>query len=115
MKHKMMLSVGSLPYKTQHTISSLIPHEEKEFLDKFRIPDKKSFSPSFALKTNLLFDLAFAPNIELELPFGKSNRWSLNVEWIFPWWLIDNDKFCFQRNADDASSSLGQRLRTGYP
>lgn len=95
-KHKMMLSVGSLPYKTQHTISSLVPHEEKEFLDKFRIPDKKSFSPSFALKTNLLFDLALAPNIELELPFGKSNRWSLNVEWIFPWWLIDNDKFCFQ-------------------
>lgn len=52
--------------------------------------------PLFALKTNLLFDLALAPNIELELPLGRRNRWSLNAEWMFPWWLIDNDKYCFQ-------------------
>ena len=30
-----------------------------------------------ALKNNLLYDLALAPNIEVELPLGK--RWSLNV------------------------------------
>lgn len=50
----------------------------------------------FALKTNLLFDLAMAPNIELELPLGRHNRWSLNAEWLFPWWLIDHDKYCLQ-------------------
>ncbi|WP_394369748.1 DUF3575 domain-containing protein, partial [Bacteroides propionicigenes] len=33
--------------------------------------------PLFALKTNLLFDAALMPNIELELPIGK--RWSLNA------------------------------------
>ena len=32
-----------------------------------------------ALKNNLLYDLALAPNIEVELPLGK--RWSLNVEY----------------------------------
>ena len=53
-----------------------------------------SVRPLFALKTNLLFDLALAPNIDLELPLG--HRWSLNAEWIFPWWLIDNDKYCLQ-------------------
>ena len=50
--------------------------------------------PLFAVKTNLLFDLAMAPNIELELPIGK--RWSLAAEWMFPWWLFEDDKYCFQ-------------------
>ena len=56
----------------------------------------RSFRPLFALKTNLLFDLAMVPNIELELPLGRHNRWSLNAEWLFPWWLIDHDKYCLQ-------------------
>lgn len=50
--------------------------------------------PLFAVKTNLLFDLAMAPNIEIEVPIG--NRWSVNAEWMFPWWMFDNDKYCFQ-------------------
>ena len=48
----------------------------------------------FALKTNLLFDAALMPNIELEIPLGR--RWSLNTEYIFPWWLIDGDRYCLQ-------------------
>lgn len=52
------------------------------------------FRPAFALKTNLLFDLATAPNIEFEFLLG--NRWSVNAEWIFPWWLYDNNKYCLQ-------------------
>ncbi len=59
----------------------------------------KTLQPSprrtlFALKTNLLFDAALMPNIELEIPLGR--RWSLNTEYIFPWWLIDGDKYCLQ-------------------
>ena len=50
--------------------------------------------PFIALKTNLLFDFALMPNIEVELPFG--NRWSLNGELMFPWWLFDGDKYCHQ-------------------
>ncbi|WP_294562624.1 DUF3575 domain-containing protein [uncultured Bacteroides sp.] len=50
--------------------------------------------PLFALKTNLLFDAALMPNIEIEVPIG--NRWSVNGEYMFPWWLFDNDKYCMQ-------------------
>ncbi|MCD7923333.1 MAG: DUF3575 domain-containing protein [Bacteroides sp.] len=50
--------------------------------------------PYLALKTNLLFDAALMPNIELEVPIGK--RWSVNGEYIFPWWLIDGDKYALQ-------------------
>lgn len=50
--------------------------------------------PFIALKTNLLFDLALMPNIEAEIPIG--NRWSVNGELMFPWWLFDGDKYCLQ-------------------
>ncbi len=40
--------------------------------------------PLFALKTNLLFDVATLLNVELEVPIG--DRWSVAGEWIFPWW-----------------------------
>ncbi len=52
--------------------------------------------PAVAIKTNLLFDAALMPNIEVEIPIGNGNRWSVNGEWIFPWWLFDNDKYCMQ-------------------
>lgn len=50
--------------------------------------------PFLALKTNMLFDIALIPNIEVEVPVGKC--WSLNGELMFPWWLFDNDKYCMQ-------------------
>ena len=40
--------------------------------------------PLLAVKSNLLFDLASALNVELEVPMGK--RWSVAGEWMFPWW-----------------------------
>lgn len=54
----------------------------------------RSAKPLFALKTNLLFDAALMPNIELEVPIGK--RWSVNGEYTFPWWLFDGDKYSLQ-------------------
>lgn len=50
--------------------------------------------PLLALKTNLLFDIALMPNIEVEVPI--KNRWSLNGELMFPWWLFSGDKYCLQ-------------------
>lgn len=47
-----------------------------------------------ALKNNLLYDLALAPNIEVELPMGQ--RWSLNVEYKCPWWSNSQHGFCYQ-------------------
>ena len=48
----------------------------------------------FALKTNLLFDVATAVNFELELPI--EDRISLAGEYIFPWWLLNEKQYCLQ-------------------
>lgn len=48
----------------------------------------------FALKTNLLFDVTLMPNVEIEVPIGK--RWSVNGEYMCPWWLFDGDKYSLQ-------------------
>ena len=50
--------------------------------------------PLFALKTNLLFDLATVLNLELEVPLGR--RWSVAVEGMFPWWLWDSKQYRLQ-------------------
>lgn len=46
------------------------------------------------LKTNLLFDLALTPNLELEIALGK--RWSFAMEYMYTNWLKDDDTFCWQ-------------------
>jgi outer membrane protein OmpA-like peptidoglycan-associated protein len=50
--------------------------------------------PLFAIKTNLLFDLATVINVEAEVPIGR--RWSVAGEWIFPWWLWESDQIAVQ-------------------
>ncbi|MFR9653599.1 MAG: DUF3575 domain-containing protein [Rikenellaceae bacterium] len=58
-------------------------------------PERESRSPlRFALKTNLLYDLAMMPNIELEIPF--KSRWSIAGEWICPWWVSKNNGYALQ-------------------
>ncbi|MEG1564222.1 MAG: DUF3575 domain-containing protein [Bacteroides sp.] len=46
--------------------------------------DSLQTRPLFAIKSNLLYDIATALNVEIEVPVGK--RWSLAGELIFPWW-----------------------------
>ena len=41
--------------------------------------------PFLALKTNLLFDAALTPNVEIEIPIGWT-RWSVMAEWWTPWY-----------------------------
>ena len=50
--------------------------------------------PLFALKTNLLFDVASVLNVEVEIPLGK--RWSIAGEYIFPWWLNEDKQRALQ-------------------
>ena len=50
--------------------------------------------PLFAVKTNLLFDIATAVNLEVEIPLGK--RWSLLGEYVNPWWLIEDRQYALQ-------------------
>ncbi len=51
--------------------------------------------PLFALKTNLLYDLAATPNVELEVPIGKG-RFSIMGEYTCPWWTTRNNANCWQ-------------------
>lgn len=62
-------------------------------------PEKrKRLGPSHkvmvALKNNMIYDLALAPNVEVEFSTGK--RWSLNTEYKCPWWLNSRNGFCYQ-------------------
>ncbi|MFI3269299.1 MAG: DUF3575 domain-containing protein [Rikenellaceae bacterium] len=53
------------------------------------LPSGKNLDdPIIAVKSNLLFDAASLINFELELPIG--NRYSVAVEWLFPWWRWGN-------------------------
>lgn len=50
-------------------------------------------SLTFALKTNMLYDVATALNCEVEIPIGR--HFSVMVEDVFPWWEKGN-KYCMQ-------------------
>ena len=75
----------------ESTISSSVQHlaEEKKELALKEEPQVGAVSrqkPLFALKTNLLYDVASLVNLGLEVPLG--NRFSLCAEAVFPWWKI---------------------------
>jgi hypothetical protein len=65
--------------------------------------------PLFAFKTNLLFDAGTAINFEMEIPMGR--RWSIAGEWMFPWWLLNNDQIALQGGVGtlELRSYLGSR------
>ena len=42
-----------------------------------------------AFKSNLLYDLLTALNVEVEVPIG--NKWSVMIEDVFPWWHKKNE------------------------
>lgn len=66
-----------LPLNIEQPASPAYIHIEQTF------PSYRYIRP-FAVKSNLLFDVAGVPNIELEFPIGK--HFSLMGEWMFPWW-----------------------------
>lgn len=74
---------------------------------------RKKVRPVLAVKTNLLFDAALIPNMEVEVPLGR--RWSLNGEAMLPWWLSDDNKYCMQLvwGGLEGRYWLGNRLRRG--
>ena len=52
--------------------------------------------PAWALKTNLLLWGVVAPNIELEVPLGRKNKWSLELEYFAPWFIWGNNAHASQ-------------------
>lgn len=65
-----------------------IPKYDKDFAvePSENKKDSTEFRPWIAVKTNVLYDAALTPNIELERWFGKNNRFSVMGEFTFPWW-----------------------------
>lgn len=59
-----------------------------------QVPKEYIYTPLFAAKTNLLFDIASLLNVEIEVPLGK--RFSVATEWIFPWWLWEDKQHCLE-------------------
>lgn len=47
--------------------------------------------PAWAIKTNLLFWAFGAPNVQCEIPLFHGNQWSLEAEWVFPWFVWGNN------------------------
>lgn len=87
----------------QDTVPNLFRNVEYPLPASMEIPDRflpasgsrhPATHPLFALKTNLLFDVALIPNFEIEIPIGR--HWSVNGEYMFPWWLLDGDKYCLE-------------------
>ena len=78
---------------------------------------RKRLGPSHkvmvALKNNMIYDLALAPNVEVEFSTGK--RWSLNVEYKCPWWSDSGCNFCYQllSGGTEARYWLGNRHTRG--
>lgn len=59
----------------------------------------------WAVKTNMLLWGVLAPNIEIEVPLGTTNRWSIEGELFFPWWTWDHNTYATQ------ALNLGAELR----
>ena len=55
-----------------------------------------TFRPLLAVKTNLLYDVVLAPNVELEVPFGRDGRWSVMAEYTNPWWRWKNLDYSYE-------------------
>ncbi len=62
-------------------VDSLVP------TDSLFVNEPVDTSAIFALKTNLLSDLALIPNIGIEFHLGKG--WSLAANWHYAWWHSD--------------------------
>ena len=68
------------------TLYMLITDTLSETLVTTKRRFNKGYKPRFALKTNMLYDLLLAPNIEVEMPLGRNARWSIMAEYTNPWW-----------------------------
>lgn len=59
-------------------------------------PRVKTFRTVMAVKTNLLFDVALAPNVEVEFTLDKKYRWSLMAEYWTPWYVWHHNSRAYE-------------------
>lgn len=61
------------------------------------LPDGgEGLEPIIAIKNNLLYDAALAPNLEIERWWGKDNQWSVMAEWQAPWYTWRHNSRAYQ-------------------
>lgn len=94
------------PYDKAEPINSILVVENEGATLDWAL-DTLPMRTLFAVKTNLLYDLVTAINIELEIPIG--DRYSIAGEWIFPWWLSDSR----QRSLEILSGAIEGRYWLG--
>lgn len=82
-------------YYIQH-IRAFVPIAPKHRCTANRVqkPKGEYRQDNTCCKNNLLYDIALAPNIEIEVPIGR--QWSLNAEYKCPWWSDSNKEICYQ-------------------
>lgn len=119
-------------YEIDYTLNTVTEHQGRLYVDTLLRLDADStvappptverrristYRPWIALKTNLLYDLAAAPNIEVEVPLGRSHRWSLMAEYCNPWWRWDrkSQSYEIQEAGGELRRWLGSRCDGGRP
>ena len=85
------LSRDSLSYTRESM--QVIDAPEYEAASEYNAVQVKDTRLFFTLKTNMLYDVVTALNVEAEIPMLE--RFSLVLEYVFPWWETGN-KYCFQ-------------------
>ena len=65
---------------------TILPMDTIQVVEPQVVAIPKNIRPWIAIKNNLLYDLALAPNIEIERWFGKDNQWSIMIDWMSPWY-----------------------------
>ena len=81
------------PCESLHTGMKRFQEQQEQTMRNVQVTATEK-SPLFAVKTNLLFDAVIMPNIEIEVPIGR--RWSVNGEYMFPWWLLKDNRYCLE-------------------
>lgn len=71
--------------------TTVIIHDYQPPRKAKRVRGPADKTPAWAVKTNLLYWGVVAPNVAVEFPLGWRNRWSLEVEYIHPWFIWNNN------------------------
>ena len=86
-------------YTEEHTEETVIPSRpapSEPMHEVSPLRPAKTLRPLFAVKTNLLLDLAAWPNVEVEVPIGRKARWSVMAEWGSPWYVWRHNSRAYQ-------------------
>ena len=94
-----------------------IQKDSVKFVSKLQRSESSFPFYRFALKTNMLYDLALVPNISLE--YAITDHWSFAADWNYAWWSQDNRNRYWRTYGGDVEvryyiNNRNGRLLTGH-